>query len=116
MARFLRILGRMGARRNGFLHLCAGDGSCAEGTSAALRIAQRSRRRRLLRRLALRPLPRRLGLGIFFGASCGQRRTRAPPCRPDSLGFPVPPPCVIHPPPWVTAALPFSLPDLAFLL
>ncbi len=89
MARFLRILGRMGARRNGFLHLCAGDGSRAEGTSSALRIAQRSRRRRLLRRLALRPLPRRLGLRILVGSSCGQVRTRAHADAHDSLVFPV---------------------------
>ena len=42
MAGIFRIVGRMGARRNGFLYFRAGDGARVEGIAAALWLAQRS--------------------------------------------------------------------------
>src|SRR5690349_5623109 len=89
MAWIFRILGRMGARRDGFVYFRAGDGSCVKGTSAALRLAQRSGRSGLLRRTVVCVVPGRLGLRVSVGPCRGQVWPRADADADDSVVFAV---------------------------
>ena len=77
--RLLGRLGRMGARRHGFLHLRPGAGPRAARPAAALRHRRHPGQHRLLRRHALRHLPGRLGLRLPLGAAGRPLRPRPHP-------------------------------------
>jgi len=76
-SRVPRGLGRLGARWHGLVHLRAGDGARAARTTSALRPHRPNRQHRILWRLAVCPVPDRVGTRISLGTRRRQVWPRA---------------------------------------